>query len=126
MVNHMAELKTLTIVVGLIVSFWSDEFTTAACAIIGAVIATLYNYDFILDNKRVGWSVAAGAGLFPVLVTQAIMSWMAIADFKIGNLIGLVTGLIAFGFVRFILENQTGIVQRIVDLIFKKKGETKK
>ncbi len=122
--------KTALIVIAMTVGFFSgvsselwSQATLILCSLFGAILGAGYNYDFIKNNKIQGGVIAVGSLLFPILFTQAVMYLTGFEEFRVGNLIGLLSGFISFGVVMFLLENQNPLAKRVINLGFKKAGE---
>lgn len=119
------QVNVLAMAFGLI-SWVSADMSLGFTAIIGAGAGVGFNWDFIKENRREGIVIGIVSFLFPILVTQATLAIFKIETFEIGNLLGLLTGLVAFQSVRSIMYNQQNIVARTINLLFKRAGETNK
>lgn len=121
----MHDFKFTMFVGGIVALGWlTSDITITAAALFGAGLGIAYNFDFIRANRRVGVTIAIGSFVLPILATFAIMSIFNLRDFSLGNLIGLLGGMLGFEFVRTIMFSQSELVKRIFNLIFRKGGES--
>lgn len=124
--QSMIEIKFHFLAVMMAVSLFgamTPELTIIICALVGSVVAIVYNLNFIKDNKAVGGSFAIASFALPVIMIQTLLDYSE-WFLKVANITACIFGLLSFQLVRYFMENSNTMVGKLSDAILNRAVRT--